>query len=217
MPDRDVKTIRDLIYYQYSKLIARSSFGIPDGVSVKKEHYGFIKSTFRALQSGRKSWSEITREDKQLVNEEKKCIYCGAGDTHLQWEHIVPKSIAINERCRTCPKIQEIHNMVWACPECNRQKRTLGLYEFYRQKFPDDNKYYDRIPSLIEKKYLKTIYNCHYCAKTLDFGDIDGDGEVSVRDIDAIINTSPQFPAGRGAKDRDNLHSLSFLGEGDGG
>jgi len=27
MPDRDVKTIRDLIYYQYAKTIARSAFG----------------------------------------------------------------------------------------------------------------------------------------------------------------------------------------------
>lgn len=31
MPDKDVKTILDLIYYQYAKLIARSAFKIPDG------------------------------------------------------------------------------------------------------------------------------------------------------------------------------------------
>jgi hypothetical protein len=30
-------------------------------------------------------------------------------------------------------------------------------------------------PPLLEKKYLKTIYNCHLCAGTLDGGDIDGD------------------------------------------
>ena len=40
---------------------------------------------------------------------------------------------------------------------------------------------------LAEKKYLKTIYNCHKCAGTLDAGDIDGDGEVTVGDIDYII------------------------------
>jgi archaeosine-15-forming tRNA-guanine transglycosylase len=27
MPDRDVKMIRDLIYYQYAKIIARRAFG----------------------------------------------------------------------------------------------------------------------------------------------------------------------------------------------
>jgi len=32
-------------------------------------------------------------------------------------------------------------------------------------------------PGLAEKRYLKTIYNCHKCAGTLDGGDIDGIGE----------------------------------------
>ena len=187
MPDKEVNTIRDLIYYQYSKLIARSAFKIPDGVTVKREHYGFIKNTFRSLKNGKKSWSEITREDKQLAKEKKKCIYCGGEDLKLQWEHIVPRSISINERCKSCPKIQEIHNMVLACPECNRNKKTMGLYKYYSVKYPDDRKFYDRIPPLAEKKYLKTIYNCHKCANTLDFGDIDGDGIVTVNDIDAII------------------------------
>lgn len=187
MPDREVKTVRDIIYYQYSKLIARSAFNLPDGAAVKQKHYGFIKKTFKDLKNGNKKWSEITREDKQLAEKEKKCIYCGSEANDLQWEHIVPKSINVNERCLTCPKIHEIHNMVWACPECNRNKSALGLYNYYSVKFPDDNKFYDRIPSLAEKKYLKTIYNCHICADTLDFGDIDGDGKVTVMDIDTII------------------------------
>jgi hypothetical protein len=37
------------------------------------------------------------------------------------------------------------------------------------------------------RKYVKTIYNCHKCAGTLDGGDIDGDGELTVLDIDHII------------------------------
>lgn len=28
MPDREVKTIRDLIYYQYAKIIAKSAMGL---------------------------------------------------------------------------------------------------------------------------------------------------------------------------------------------
>ena len=31
MPDRDVSTIRDLIYYQYAKIIAKSAFAASDG------------------------------------------------------------------------------------------------------------------------------------------------------------------------------------------
>lgn len=41
MPDRDKKTIRDLIYYQYAKIIARRAFGAADGKEAEKvEHPG---------------------------------------------------------------------------------------------------------------------------------------------------------------------------------
>jgi hypothetical protein len=54
-------------------------------------------------------------------------------------------------------------------------------------KYRGEGKFYDLEPPLLEKKYLKTIYNCHLCAGTLDAGDIDGDGELTVLDIDQII------------------------------
>jgi hypothetical protein len=49
LPDRDVGTIRDLIHYQYAKIIARSAFPVPDGTAAKGNYYGFIKQTFREL------------------------------------------------------------------------------------------------------------------------------------------------------------------------
>jgi hypothetical protein len=36
MPDRDVKTIRDLIYFQYAKIVGKAAFG-PDA---KKTAWG---------------------------------------------------------------------------------------------------------------------------------------------------------------------------------
>jgi hypothetical protein len=60
------------------------------------------------------------------------------------------------------------------------------LYQFFKDKYLGERKFYDLIPLLLEKKYLKTIYNCYLCAGTLDGGDIDGDGELTV-DIDHII------------------------------
>ena len=53
---------------------------------------------------------------------------------------------------------------------------TMGLYEFYRARHPGEKKFYDFVPVLVEKKYLKTMYKCHECAGTLRGGDIDGDG-----------------------------------------
>jgi hypothetical protein len=84
----------------------------------------------------------------------------------LTKEHIVPRSISINDRCPACEKIQGIHNQA---------------------KHSGQTKYYDLIPSLLEKKYLKTIYNCHACSGTLDGGDMDGDRMITVLDIDCVI------------------------------
>jgi hypothetical protein len=139
------------------------------------------------LKSGAKSWAEITREDWQLVEAEKRCAYCG-GESELAREHIVPRSLRIRQQCQTCDTIQGIHNQVWACKACNSMKGAKGLYQFFKQIHPAEAKYYDIIPPLLEKKYLKTIYNCHSCAGTLDGGDIDGDGELTVLDIDKIIS-----------------------------
>jgi len=186
MPDRDVETIRDLIYYQYAKIIARRAFRAADGKEAKKQHYGFVKEAFRDLKSGVKSWSEITREDRQFVEAEKRCVYCGA-ENDLHWEHIVPRSLRVKPECETCETIQGIHNQIWACGRCNSLKSAKGLYQFFKDKYPAERKFYDLIPPLLEKKYLKTIYNCHSCAGTLEAGDVDGDGELTVLDIDHII------------------------------
>ena len=62
------------------------------------------------------------------------------------------------------------------------------MYEFYRAKYPGERKFYDLIPPLLEKKYLKTIINCHRCAETLDGGDLDRDAELTVLDVDFILH-----------------------------
>ena len=177
MPDREVKTIRDLILYQYAKIIAKSAMG----PASKKNAYGFIKQTFRQLRDNEKKWSDILREDKQFVDAEKKCAYCGSTD-RLEWEHIVPKSLTINERCSGCDRIQGIHNQIWACKTCNTRKGTMGMYSFMKVLYPDAKPFSDIVPPLLEKKYLKTIWYCHQCNGTLDW---DGDGKaLSVFDLD---------------------------------
>lgn len=109
VPDRDVKTMRALIYYQYAIIIARWAFTAKDGKAAKAQSYGFIKKTFKELQTGTKKWSEITREDWQFVESDKKCSYYGAKDD-LHKEHIVPQSLKIKPKCGSCDTIQGIHS-----------------------------------------------------------------------------------------------------------
>ena len=186
MPDREVKTIQDLIFYQYAKIIAKSAMKTGDNETAKKNHYGFIKKTFRELRDGKKSWSDILREDMQFVESDKACVYCGATE-NLTTEHIIPKSLRINDRCATCDKIQGIHNIVYACKHCNSAKGDTGLYTFFN-KLNGTVCDPDLIPPLLEKKYLKLMWCCHKCAGTLDAGDLNGDGRLDVLDIDAIIS-----------------------------
>jgi hypothetical protein len=187
MPDREVTTLRDLINYQYAKIVACSAFGCANGMEAKKKHYGFIKNTFRDFRTGKKTWSDIEREDWQLVESDKECAYCGAAE-NLAREHIVPGTLRINERCVSCDVIQSIHNKVWACKNCNSEKSQMGLYSFYKKRFTDKTKYFDLIPPLIEKKYLKTVFKClENCTACIDSDDMDGDGEISVLDIDYAL------------------------------
>jgi hypothetical protein len=187
MPDREVQTIEHLIFYQYAKIITKSAMNVPDGKAAKNAHYGFIKRTFRELKQGIMNWSDITREDWQFVQNDKVCIYCGS-TIELSQEHIVPRSVAIKKRCASCEHIHQIHNQVWACKPCNSAKGNLGLYEFYQRRLAPERKYYDLIPKLLEKKYLKTIWHCHDCAGTLGSHDLDGDGEITVSDIDFVLH-----------------------------
>jgi hypothetical protein len=54
----------------------------------------------------------------------------------------------------------------------------MGLYSFYKKRLEGEEKFYDYIPPLVEKKYLKTVFCCfERCAKCLKKGDLDGDGQ----------------------------------------
>jgi hypothetical protein len=181
MPHRDTKILRDVIWFQYAKLVARSAFKLPDGHEAKARCYGFIKNVFRELQAGTKSWSDVTREDWQLVDSEKKCAYCESTD------NLAREALVITDRCPSCTKIQATYNQIWVCKSCNSAKGTLGLYTFFNSRMPETRKFYDFLPALLEKKYLIAAYDCLDCAKCLDQGDLDGDGELTVFDIDHAL------------------------------
>jgi hypothetical protein len=82
MPPKNVTTIRQLIYWEYAKLIAGRAVG-------DRKNYGFVTHTYKKLAAGQMHPSAILREDHQLVEGGMVCAYCGAVE-RLQWEHIIP-------------------------------------------------------------------------------------------------------------------------------
>ena len=71
MPPAHVKTIRELIYWEYAKLISEAAVG-------SRKNYGFVTHTYKKLKSGQMNPSDILRENQMLVKGDNACAYCGA-------------------------------------------------------------------------------------------------------------------------------------------
>lgn len=148
MPPTAVKTIKDLIYWEYAKLVAGSAVG-------DRKNRAFTMFTFQAFRKGVKKPSDILRENKLLIEEyTDRCAYCdNQAKEGLQWEHIIPSSRGGSNT---------IDNQVLACRDCNLSKGDRDPYEW----FGEERKY--EIPRLVWGKYLKVIFEMHEKAGTLE-------------------------------------------------
>lgn len=162
MPPKAVKNIRDLIFWEYAKLISESALK-------DRNNYGFIMHNFKQLQSGQKKWSDILREDINM--DTTKCAYCGNTE-ELSNDHIVPK--------REC-HFAEVHNIVKACKRCNSSKSDKDLIEWWSLDKSD------KIPRIVMGKYLKMLYICHECRGTLEKGDLNKDKAFNLLDLGHIF------------------------------
>jgi 5-methylcytosine-specific restriction endonuclease McrA len=138
MPPSAVKTIRDLIFWQYAKIISESA-------GYRKDNYRFIMSRFKKLQSGEIEWSSSIREYIRERESPTECIYCGA-KTDLCYDHLIP-------RTRGGPDTPD--NVVMACRGCNSSKANKGVYEWFELDWRD------AVPRIAEGKYLKLLYPLH--------------------------------------------------------
>lgn len=149
MPPSAVKSVRDLIFWQYAKIISESA-------GTGKKNYGFVMNRFKKLQSGEINWSTSIREYIKERENPNNCIYCGSeGDLTL--EHILPQC-----RCG----LDSPDNAVWACKECNSSKGGKRLYEWFGLARKDE------VSRIVEGKYLKLIYSLHEKNGTLDVNDV---------------------------------------------
>ena len=171
MPPPAVKTVRELIFYQYAKIIASSA-----GFSKSKNrgaYYKFLMDRMLKLSSGEIKMSAILREMKmQMTARSNCCEHCGSA-ADLSWDHIIPKS-------RGGPDTAENH--VQACRSCNSSKGSKGLYEWYGEDRKDD------LPRIVAGKYLKLLYDIHERNGTLDMSSLNHDGKLDVLDLEVIAH-----------------------------
>ncbi len=147
MPPRAVKTIQDLIFWQYAKIISESA-------EYGKRQFGFVMDRFKKLSSGEINWSNSIREYVKEREKKDVCIYCGKD---LTLEHILPRS-----RCGP----DTTDNAVFVCKSCNSSKGDKRLYEW----FGFENRY--KLPRIAEGKYLKLLYSLHKRDGTLNQSDV---------------------------------------------
>jgi len=149
MPPKHIKTVRQIIFYQYAKIISASSgFG--------KENYGMIMSKVKQLETGTIHWSSAVREWLKEKETDHACIYCGS-EENLTVDHILPRS-------RGGEDVPE--NVVMACKHCNSSKGGKRLYEWRGLEAKDS---FHRIA---EGKYLKYLYSLHEKRGTLDVDNV---------------------------------------------
>lgn len=145
MPPSAVKSVRDVIYYQYAKIISASSgFG--------KKNYAMVMSKYMQLKEGKIHWSSSIREWLKEKESADTCIYCGE-KRELTVEHLLPRS---------CGGGNVPDNVVMVCKSCNSSKGGKRLYEWRGL----DAK--DTFHRVAEGKYLKYLYQLHEKQGTLD-------------------------------------------------
>lgn len=169
MPAPSVKTVRDLIFYQYAKIIVASAGFCK--TQNRAAYYKFLIDRQKKLSSGEIKMSTVLRElKKQITALENRCEYCGTLE-NLSWDHLIP-------RVKNGP--DTIENQVLACKSCNSSKGCKGIYEWYGLKRKDD------VPRIVAGKYLKLLYEIHEKNGTLESSNLNGDGKLDVLDLEVI-------------------------------
>ena len=170
-PKRIVSTVKDLIYWFYAELIAKSA-GFAD-------NYGFVISRFKKLKSGEMVWSSSLHDHMKEWDQGKICVYCG-NDQNLSLDHIIPSCRAGCDP-RVIQLLESIDNCVWACRKCNSSKGGKDVFEWFGGERRDE------IPKIVLSKFLKISYKLHETQETLELTDPNMDGVLDIYDLGTVI------------------------------
>jgi hypothetical protein len=168
---RTFTTIRELIYWEYAKLISGSAIG-------DRGNFKFVNFTYRKLIEGRAAPATILAENQKLFALGNVCAYCGASGP-LHWEHIIPAS-------RGGP--DTIDNMVRACAPCNLAKGPRDPYQWYLGA-----KSTEQIPRLVLGKFLKLTYEAYETHGLLDSKEYIMNHKIERVTLSSIFNHGKDF------------------------
>jgi hypothetical protein len=171
MPPKYVKTVRQLIYWEYSKLIAKAA-GFDN-------QYGFIVSQYKKFNSDVMKWSSSIHDHEKELDQGRKCTYCGSVN-NLTMDHIIPTSHAGVDP-RIIKLLDSSDNCICACRNCNSSKGSKDIFEWYGKDKSND------IPNLALSKFLKLAYQLHETQGTLDLCDPNMDGVLDIYDLGVVI------------------------------
>jgi hypothetical protein len=170
-PPHAVKTVRELIFWEYSHLIAKAA-----GFD---KNYRFIMSRYQKLKKGEMEMSGLVRDDRKMLECKHCCIYCGSVE-HLSLDHIIPLS-------KGGPDI--ISNQVYACQSCNSSKGEKDIFYWYGLERKEE------IPPMVLSKYLKLVYDFHEARGSLDNTDINQNGKLDVMDLSIFQQRDKSAPS----------------------
>lgn len=168
---RTFSTARELIYWEYAKLISEKAVG-------DRMNYKFTNFTFQRFVKGRAAPSSILTENQKLFSLGDVCAYCGAAGK-LHWEHIIPVSIGGPDN---------IDNMVRACAPCNLEKGARDPYQWYLSKKSDP------IPRLVLGKFLKVVFEEYATRGLLDSTDFMKSHAVERVNLSSIFRIQNGHP-----------------------
>ena len=78
MPDREVLTLLDLVYYQLAKIVAQEELSRPGFEIARRTQYGLAKDVYHDLKAGRRLWADTTRGNGAHDDQDPKCAFCGS-------------------------------------------------------------------------------------------------------------------------------------------
>jgi hypothetical protein len=140
-----VKTIREEIFFEYAKLISRSTLkGNVD--------YPFVANRFKALLKGRVTMADMNREWPRGADMPPACVYCGSA-TDLDLDYLIPLSRGGS---------RSSDNTVLSCPDCRSSRGEQGIFRWLGLEKKES------LDPFICGRYLKELFDAHSQKGTLE-------------------------------------------------